>query len=72
MWVEQLRRQHRGAGRPGRAAANEGFVAAPQAAGVTQRDTNGKAFVFVIRKAKLPKPQIGCLAPGSNKLNRSC
>lgn len=39
---------------------------------VTQRNTNGKAFVFVIRKAKLPKPQIGCLAPGSSKLNRGC
>ncbi|HXD66291.1 MAG TPA: hypothetical protein VNV17_16840 [Solirubrobacteraceae bacterium] len=39
---------------------------------VTQRNTNGKAFVFAIRKAKLPKPQIGCLAPGSSKLNRGC
>ncbi len=39
---------------------------------VTQRNTNGKAFVFAIRKAKLPKVQIGCLAPGSSKLNRGC
>ena len=39
---------------------------------VTQHNTNGKAFVFAIRKAKLPKPQIGCLAPGSSKLNRGC
>ena len=39
---------------------------------VTQRNTNGKAFEFAIRKAKLPKPQIGCLAPGSRKLNRGC
>jgi hypothetical protein len=39
---------------------------------VTQRNTNGKAFVFAIRKGKLPKPQVGCLAPGSSKLNRGC
>ncbi|HEY1713017.1 MAG TPA: hypothetical protein VGG07_08940, partial [Solirubrobacteraceae bacterium] len=39
---------------------------------VTQRNTNGKAFVFAIRKAKLPKVQVGCLAPGSSKLNRAC
>ena len=38
----------------------------------TQRNTNGKAFVFTFRKAKLPKIQIGCLAPGSSKLNRGC
>jgi Low-density lipoprotein receptor repeat class B len=38
----------------------------------TQHNTNGKAFVFAIRKAKLPKIQIGCLAPGSSKLNRGC
>jgi hypothetical protein len=39
---------------------------------VTQRNTNGKAFVFAIRKAKPPNVQIGCLAPGSGKLNRGC
>lgn len=39
---------------------------------VTQRNTSGKAFIFTIRKAKLPKTQIGCLAPGSSKLNRNC
>jgi virginiamycin B lyase len=39
---------------------------------VTQHNTNGKAFVFAIRKAKLPKIQVGCLAPGSSKLNRGC
>lgn len=39
---------------------------------VTQRNTNGKAFVFAIRKGQLPKPQVGCLAPGSKKLNRGC
>jgi hypothetical protein len=39
---------------------------------VTQRNTNGKTFVFTIRKAKLPKAQVGCLAPGSHKLNRGC
>ncbi len=39
---------------------------------VTQRNTNGKAFVFAIRNAKLPKAQVGCLAPGSSKLNRGC
>jgi hypothetical protein len=39
---------------------------------VTQRNTNGKAFVFAFRQAKLPKVQVGCLAPGSSKLNRGC
>jgi virginiamycin B lyase len=39
---------------------------------VTQHNTNGKAFVFAIRKQKLPKIQVGCLAPGSKKLNRGC
>ena len=39
---------------------------------VTQPRTSGKAFVFTIRKAKLPKTQVGCLAPGSGKLNRDC
>jgi virginiamycin B lyase len=39
---------------------------------VTQHNTNGKAFVFAIRKGQLPKPQVGCLAPGSSKLNRGC
>ncbi len=39
---------------------------------VTQRNANGKAFVFAIRQAKLPKAQVGCLAPGSSKLNRGC
>lgn len=39
---------------------------------VTQRNTNGKAFVFAFRKAKLPKVQVGCLAPGSSRLNRGC
>jgi hypothetical protein len=39
---------------------------------VTQRNTFGKAFVFAIRKAKLPKVQVGCLAPGADKLNRGC
>ena len=39
---------------------------------VTQRNTSGKAFVFAIRQGKLPKAQVGCLAPGSSKLNRGC
>ena len=39
---------------------------------VTQRNTNGKAFVFAIRQGQLPKPQVGCLAPGSSRLNRGC
>ena len=39
---------------------------------ITQRNTNGKAFVFATRKAKLPKIQVGCLAPGSSKLNHGC
>jgi streptogramin lyase len=39
---------------------------------VTQHNTSGKAFVFAIRKAKLPKAQVGCLAPGSSVLNRNC
>ncbi len=39
---------------------------------VTQPNTSGKEFIFSIRKAKAPKTQIGCLAPGSTKLNRDC
>lgn len=39
---------------------------------VTQRNTNGKAFVFIIRRGKLPKTQVGCLAPRSRVLNRNC
>jgi hypothetical protein len=76
---EQLRRQHRGPRPRSRDVDLTGLFRGHRlTAGsritvtVTQRNTNGKAFVFAIRKGKLPKPQVGCLAPGSSKLNRAC